>query len=116
MNSLRAIILRVVGTRVAWPILITIGLLCTTSLFALQLAWPALAARQQLWLLIGTGVILCALLPHFNALGRAAYVFYAIAIVLLVAVFSAPEVQYTHRWFVLPRDVQLQPSELAKIA
>jgi len=49
-------------------------------------------------------------------LGRIAYVLYALAIVLLIGVFFAPEVVYTHRWYMLPGEIQFQPSELAKIA
>lgn len=114
--GLKDILLRVLTTRVAWPILMTIGLLCTASILALQLSSPTRADKQQIWLLVGLGVILVSLLPHFHILGRIAYALYGAAIVLLVGVFFAPEVAGTHRWFVLPGDIQVQPSELAKIA
>ncbi len=120
MRTLKKILLRVLTTRAAWPVFICVGLLCTASLWALQLASPERAAKQDLWLLIGAGVVFLALLPHYNFLGRMAYAFYGLTIMLLVAVFFAPEVAYTHRWFVLPfggpGGTQLQPSELAKIA
>src|SRR5437868_3334123 len=116
MKALRDILYRVLTTRVAWPILITLGLLCTASLFALELSSPERADKQRLWILIGSGVILVALLPHYNLLGRIAFSLYGFTIFLLVAVFFAPEVAYTHRWFILPGGTQLQPSELAKIS
>jgi cell division protein FtsW (lipid II flippase) len=116
MTALRPLLLRVLTTRVAWPILITIALLCTASLFALQTSSPVRAEKQKIWLLVGAAVILVSLLPHFHVLGRIAYALYGVTIFLLIAVFAAPEVAYTHRWFVLPGDVQFQPSELAKIA
>jgi cell division protein FtsW (lipid II flippase) len=116
MRDFRKILLRVLTTRAAWPILICVGLLCTFSLYALELASPERADMQKIWLLIGAGVFLITLLPHYNLLGRLAYALYGLSIFLLVAVFFAPEVAYTHRWFVLPGGTQLQPSELAKIA
>ncbi len=120
MNILRDILLRVLTTRVAWPILITVGLLCTISLFALELSSPVRADKQRLWLLIGSGVILISLLPHFHLLGRIAYALYGLTIFLLLGVLFAPDVNgtNTHRWFTIPLGggIQLQPSELAKIA
>ncbi len=116
MKQIKLILLRVLTTRVAWPILITIGLLCTASLMSLKLASPVRYEKQQVWLMIGAGVIVLAILPHFHVLGRIAYGMYGVTLLLLVAVFAAPEVAFTHRWFVLPGDIQLQPSELAKIS
>jgi rod shape determining protein RodA len=116
MRTLKKILLRVLTTRTAWPILICVGLLCTISLFALALASPDRAAKQQIWLLIGGGVVLLALLPHYNVFGRIAYVLYGLTILLLIGVFFAPAVKETHRWFVLPGGTNVQPSELAKIS
>lgn len=116
VNALKDILLRVLTTRVAWPILITIGLLCTASILALDLSSPARAEKQRIWLLAGGVVILVALLPHFHILGRIAYALYGVAIALLIGVFFAPEVAGTHRWYILPGEVQFQPSEVAKIA
>lgn len=120
MFPLKKILLRVLTTRSAWPVLVCVGLLCAVSLLALDLASPERADKQRLWLLIGSGVVFLALLPSYNLLGRLAIAFYGLTLLLLVAVFFAPEVQYTHRWFVLPiggpGGTQLQPSELAKIS
>ena len=116
MKALKDILLRVLTTRVAWPILITLALLCSASLLALELSSPERVVKQRLWILIGSGVILVALLPHYNLLGRVAYGLYALSVFLLIAVFFVPAVKGTNRWFVLPGGTQLQPSELAKIA
>ena len=116
MNSLRDILLRVVTTRAAWPILISVALLCAMSLAALEVVSPERFKKQEVWLMIGAGVILVALLPHYNVLGAVAYALYGVTIVLLVAVMLAPKVANTHRWFVFPGGTQFQPSEVAKIA
>jgi rod shape determining protein RodA len=116
VKTLRTILLRVLTTRAAWPILACVGLLCAFSIDALELASPERADKQWMWLSIGVGVIVMTLVPHYHWLGRISYGLYALTMVLLVAVFFAPPVAGTHRWYVLPGDVNLQPSELAKIA
>lgn len=115
IKRLRDILFKVLTTHAAWPILICIALLCTASIFALELSSPDRADRQKLFVLAGAAVLLLALLPNFLVIGRAAYVLYALSILLLFAVLFAPVVAYTHRWFVLPGNFQFQPSELAKI-
>jgi len=116
MNSVRVILLRVLTTRVAWPILIAVGLLCATSLVALDLASPERVGRQETWLAVAAAVILLALIPHFQILGRLSYALYGVTIILLIAVFAGKPAHGTHRWFVMPGGTQLQPSELAKIS
>ncbi len=108
--------MRVLTTRVAWPILISVGLLCIASVVSLGVAAPDHVARQEIWLAVAGGVILLSLIPHYQVLGRIAWGLYGISILLLVAVLFAPPVKGTHRWFVLPGGTQLQPSELAKIS
>src|SRR6188768_2477237 len=107
MRSLRDILFRVLTTRVAWPILICVGLLCAMSLSALDIASHERFAKQQVWLGLGAIVILVSLLPHYQLLGVFSYALFAITVVLLILVFFAPEVANTHRWFVLPGGVQL---------
>jgi len=116
LKLLRQILLRVLTTHVAWPILISIGLLCTVSILALELVSPERASRQQVWLAVGGGVLLISLLPHYQVIGRIAWALYGFTLLLLVAVFLAPEVAYTHRWFTFPGGTLFQPSELAKIS
>jgi rod shape determining protein RodA len=116
IKKLRAILLQLLTTRVAWPIVITIALLSAASLRALALSSPERADRQQIHILVGTLTLLLALLPNFQTIGRVAYGAFGIVLLLLMAVLFAPAVAYTHRWFVLPGGVQLQPSEFAKLA
>ncbi len=116
LKNLRAILLRLLTTRVAWPIVITITLLSFASLRALALSSPDRADRQQIHILVGLLTLIVALLPSFQTIGRVAYAAFAIVLLLLIAVLFAPAVQSTHRWFVLPAGVQLQPSEFAKLA
>jgi rod shape determining protein RodA len=116
IKKLRAILLRLLTTRVAWPIVITITLLSVASLRALALSSPERAERQQIHILVGTLTLLLALLPNFQTIGRIAYAAFGIVILLLIGVLFAPAVQFTHRWFVLLGGVQLQPSEFAKLA
>lgn len=117
-NAVTMTLRRVVTTHAAWPILITIALLCTASAMALSLdfANPDRAQRQEIFIAIGAGLMTLIMLPHFGVIGRLAYAAFGASVVLLVAVMFAPTVQYTHRWFVLPGGFQLQPSEFAKIA
>ncbi len=116
MRKLRAVLLRLLTTRVAWPIVITIMLLCFASLRALALSSPDRADRQQIHILVGTLTLIFALLPNFQTIGRVAYAAFGIVLLLLMAVLFAPAVAFTHRWFVLPAGIQVQPSEFAKLA
>ncbi|HVX85091.1 MAG TPA: FtsW/RodA/SpoVE family cell cycle protein [Phycisphaerae bacterium] len=116
MKSLRQILWKVLTTRVAWPILLTIALLCTASILALELSSPENADRQQIHILIASIAMVLMLLPHFQMVGRLGYALYGGGVLLLVAVLLAPVQQKTHRWFVLPHDVEIQPSEIMKIA
>jgi cell division protein FtsW (lipid II flippase) len=116
MKKFREILLRLVTTRVAWPILITIGLLCTASILALELSSPERADRQKIHIVIGLGVLLLAILPHFQSIGRISYGLFGAAVVLLVLVFWTEPINSATRWFQPMSAVQVQPSELAKIA
>ncbi len=116
MKKFREIFLRLLTTRVAWPIVITIGLLCTASILALEMSSPERADRQKIHIAIGFGVMLLTVVPHFQSIGRTAYGMMIAAILLLVAVFWTEPINFSRRWFQLTSSVQFQPSELAKIA
>src|SRR5437868_476082 len=58
VHPIRDILYRVITTRAAWPILICVALLCAMSLGALDVISPERFAKQQVWLLVGAGVIL----------------------------------------------------------
>ena len=83
----RDIFLRLLTTRVAWPIVLTIGLLCTASILALKLSSPESAARQQIHVAVGAALMLLVLLPHFQNFGRIAYALSGVVVVLLIAVY-----------------------------
>lgn len=116
MRMLRQVLWKVLTTRVAWPILITIGLLCMASIKALELSSPDNAERQKIHILVASAVGVLMLVPHFQMVGRMGYGLYAVGVLLLMAVLFAPVQQHTHRWFLLPKNVQFQPSEVMKIA
>lgn len=56
------------------------------------------------------------LIPHYEWFGRFSYVIAGLVGIILGAVLLTPAIKGSHRWFTLPADYQLQPSELAKIA
>ena len=112
----RDILLRLITTRVAWPIVATIGLLCTASILALQLSSPERADRQQIHIAVGAAVVLLILMPHFQNFGRIAYALFGAVVVLLIAVYATAPINGARRWFQVTSSIQVQPSEIAKIA
>lgn len=72
-------------------------------------------SRQQLvWNVLAMAVLGLAAWPDYRRLGRWSYVFFAMALVLLMLVFAFPAINGAHRWIRLG-PVGLQPSELAKV-
>jgi rod shape determining protein RodA len=116
MKNFRQILVRLVTTRVAWPIVISIGLLCMASILSLQLTSPERAARQEIHIAVGFGIMMLMLIPHFQDIGRIAYALLILAVILLAAVFLSSPINGSRRWFQVGESLQLQPSELAKIA
>jgi rod shape determining protein RodA len=112
----REILLKLMTTRVAWPIVATIGLLCTASILALELSSMERADRQQIHIAVGAAVVLLVLMPHFQNFGRIAYALFGIVVVLLVAVFATTPINGARRWFQVTSSISVQPSEIAKIA
>ncbi|MGC9260096.1 MAG: FtsW/RodA/SpoVE family cell cycle protein [Phycisphaerae bacterium] len=105
-----------VATRVAWLMLFVVTLLCTISLMAVRICGRGLVLRQEIHILIGMAVLLLLLIVNYRKLGYFAYPFFIFTTLLLVAVRFAPPIKGSHRWFILPGDIDLQPSELAKIS
>jgi cell division protein FtsW (lipid II flippase) len=116
MKKFQDILWRLLTTRVAWPIVISIGLLCMASILSLQLTSPERATRQQIHIAIGFVVMMAMLIPHFQDVGRLAYGLLIVSVVLLMLVFTSTPINGSRRWFQVGESVQLQPSELAKIA
>jgi cell division protein FtsW (lipid II flippase) len=75
----------------------------------------AYAPRQLVWMLLGVPAMFVAALFPYRQLKPWSYPFFAVCLVLLVAVYFFPARNYAHRW--IPLGVaDLQPSELAKLA
>ena len=76
----------------------------------------SLHLRQALWSSIGLCVLLSILFFDYHFFTRWAYLFYALVIVLLIAVlFTGQVVGGSKRWLVFG-PLRLQPSELARLA
>ena len=126
MNRLIEIVLRTDGlTILAWIGLILLGLAavysCTVDYQSTHEVVPSTVSRavfhsQLTWAIVGVIVgAMCVLLPfrHFEAL---AYVGYALALILLVAVLVVgTELGGGRRWLSFG-GFTIQPSELAKVA
>ena len=136
------ILLQLLTTRVAWPVLVSVGLLCMTSVLAINVAFPekadrpqvevgtqsaapqavavaahgGIARKQQLYIGLGVGVLLLALVPHYQWIGRLSYGVFGAALVMLVIVLFTEPINGSRRWFSLGKAFQLQPSELTKLA
>ncbi len=77
---------------------------------------PGTALRQLAWLGVGFCALLAGLLPDYRRLERLALPFYALCVVLLVAVlFVGPIIHGSQRWIVIG-PAHMQPSELTKLA
>jgi rod shape determining protein RodA len=78
---------------------------------------PGTALRQLAWLGIGVVLMFATLIPDYRSLERAALPFYALVVVLLVWVlFFGRIVNGSQRWIHFGSSINLQPSELAKLA
>ncbi len=76
----------------------------------------SLHLKQALWSSIGLSVLLCILFFDYHVFTRWAYLFYALIIVLLIAVLVSGQMVYgSKRWLVFG-PLRLQPSELARLA
>ena len=120
LKPLSRILRRLLTTHVAWPVLLSVGLLCTASFLAFQVTDSAggvdHSALQLRHLLVASFIALLLLLPHYEWFGRLAYPAMALLTVLLGAVMLTAPINYSRRWFVLFGGLQIQPSEFAKLA
>ena len=107
-----------------WLLVLTTLLLSLTGIFMIYSAIhsnpvflkSSLHVKQALWTSIGLFVLLCILFFDYHIFTRWAYFFYAIVIILLIAVLFSGQVVYgAKRWLVLG-PLRLQPSELARLA
>jgi rod shape determining protein RodA len=106
---------RLIASRVAWLMLLTILILCSASLIAVHICGRGLLWRQEIHILIGLAALLLAMVPKPRQIVAWGPIIYAFTLLLLVAVRFAPAIKGSHRWFILPGGFDIQPSELAKI-
>lgn len=106
---------KLIASRVAWLMLLTILILCSASLVAVHICGQGLLWRQEIHILVGLAVLLLAMVPKPRQIVAWAPAIYALTVLLLLAVRFAPAIKGSHRWFMLPGGVDIQPSELAKI-
>ncbi|MCK5405873.1 MAG: FtsW/RodA/SpoVE family cell cycle protein, partial [Candidatus Krumholzibacteria bacterium] len=111
-----------------WIALLTALVLCVVGLAMIysvfqppETGGDAVAAdffyfnRQALWLVFGLAAMLAGyLIPH-RVYESLAHAYYAVCVILLIAVLLVPSGQDTQRWLVLG-PIRLQPSEFTKIA
>ena len=105
-----------VATRLAWLMLLAVALLCAASLMAVRICGRGLMLRQEIHILVGAVVLLLLLTVNYRKIGSLAYGFFIFTTLLLIAVRFARPIKGSHRWFILPGGIDLQPSELAKIS
>ena len=105
----------------SWPIIVAMIALMVMGLMAIEVSERAeqaplgFSVRQTVWAGVGLGAFVVATVIPYQRFGRAAYVLFALTLGLLALVFFLPAIRGSHRWINLPGNVQLQPSELAKI-
>lgn len=105
-----------VATRLAWLMLLAVALLCAASLMAVRICGRGLMLRQEIHILVGAVILLLLLTVNYRKIGSLAYGFFIFTTLLLIAVRFARPIKGSHRWFILPGGIDLQPSELAKIS
>jgi rod shape determining protein RodA len=119
----------VTGNRdLEWVTLVTTFILCVVGIAMIYSVFqPPLSGgdaveannyyflRQSLWLLFGLAAMFLGIVVPLRLYETLANVFYAICIVLLVAVLILPSKGGTQRWLVFG-PVRLQPSEFTKVA
>ena len=110
--------------RMDWALFCTVGALMVLGvLFIYSATWRGdgipmspFYKKQIVWALIGMALFFLMALTDYHLLGENAWWLYATAMVLLVLVlFLGKEVYGAHRWLSF-FGVQVQPSELAKLA
>ena len=72
--------------------------------------------RQIVWLLLGLVLMILALVIDYHTLAEFSYIFYGLAVVLLLLTLFYGRVVNASRSWLWVAGVQFQPSELAKVA
>jgi len=106
--------------RAAWTIgiasvaLMLIGLAALYRAETLEVAATGYAARQAGWVGLALVAMAAMSLPSYRLLSGWAYALYAVALLLLIAVYFFPAIHGAHRWIRFG-PLGLQPSEFAKL-
>ena len=97
-------------------IIAAIGLSAVYSATYTSRGPSSLFTKQLIWVSIGFVVMVLALIPDYHTMGRYAYVFYAISLVLLFLVMVMGKTGMgAQRWLAIG-PFAFQPSELAKLS
>jgi len=113
-------LLRVYLRATSWPIVVAMLALMSLSLLAVHQAEQADAdlagatIRQAIYIVVALAAFLAATAVHYRKVGRTAYLWFGLNLILLVVVLRLPAIRFSHRWIRLG-PVQFQPSELAKL-
>jgi rod shape determining protein RodA len=112
---------RLLLERIDWPLLIIVGALGCLGIFNLYSAAGAtdgftLHTRQAVWFVTGLGLVGVVAMIDYRVIERWAYILYAGAVLLLIAVLVAgTELNGSKRWLNFGF-FMMQPSELLKVA
>jgi len=113
-------LLRVYLRATSWPIIVAMLALMSLSLLAVHQAEQADAdlagytVRQAIYVVLALAAFMAATAVHYQKVGRTAYLWFGLTLILLIVVLRLPEIRFSHRWIRLG-PVQFQPSELAKL-
>jgi rod shape determining protein RodA len=103
-----------------WHVAAAVGLICLLGIW--NLASASRSAHAPVWIaqswFMGAGLVLALAITLFDhrAYQRLAWVFYAVVILLLLLVFVKGKVVMGARRWIVVGPLNLQPSELAKVA
>ncbi len=106
------------GIMFAMVLLVGIGLLAIYSAITAYNTPEMLKnnfSKQIIWFMIGIGIMSVVILLPMKFFYKNAYLFYALGLILLVAVLFVGGGKGVHRWFEFG-SFKFQPSEIAKIA
>lgn len=116
-KRLRIILKQLLGTHAAWPVLLAVGLLCGASSLAVAAAGGAvMSGAEHRNIAAGLAALLLLLIPHYEWFGRLAYLALGAVVLLLAGVLLTEPINGSRRWFLVTSTLQVQPSELAKLA
>jgi len=104
----------------SWPIIGAMIGLMAFGVLAISVCRQAeggsgYAFRQLAYAAVGMVAFAVATLIPYHRVGRFAYPFFAVTLMLLVGVLFLPEIRQSHRWIDL-KLVRIQPSEIAKLS